>query len=341
MSGAPAIEIEGLRKEYRRRHGRTVAVGGLDLRVPEGGVYGFLGPNGSGKTTTIRCLLGLVRPTAGSVRVLGHDVPGGLGVAMRSVGAIVESPALFPSMSGRENLRLLGAIDRVGAKRVDEVLDLVGLSARAGDLVKRYSLGMKQRLAIAAALLKDPALLVLDEPANGLDPAGIRDVRELVRALGAEGRTVFVSSHILSEVEQMCDAVAILSRGRCITQGPVREVMAGAGGAGLVVKVDDHAAAVRVLERAGIPAEHAGDHLRVSLPHDQAGRVTEVLAAERLWVTELRRDERSLEDLFLELTAPPDGAGAGGADGRSGYGRVRGGGAGSRDGSAGVEEVVR
>jgi ABC-2 type transport system ATP-binding protein len=300
---APAIEVEGLRKEYRRRSGRTVALAGLDLRVPEGGVFGFLGPNGSGKTTTIRCLLGLVRPSAGCARVLGEEVPGGLRRAMRRIGAIVEAPALFPSMSGRENLRLLGAIDGIGPRRVDEVLELVGMSARAGDLVKRYSLGMKQRLAIAAALLKDPALLVLDEPANGLDPAGIRDVRELVRTLGAQGRTVFVSSHILSEVEQMCDAVAILDRGRCIRQGTVAEVLASAGSNGLLVRATDLDGARAVLSRAGIGVEPAGDLLRVLLPADAAARVTQTLAAEQIWVTELRPGERSLEELFLELTA--------------------------------------
>ena len=173
-------------------------------------MFGFLGPNGSGKTTTIRCVLGLVRPTRGRLRLLGRPVPGGLHDAFREVGAIVETPALFPTMSGRENLRLLGAMDRIGPRRVDEVLGMVGLDDRAGDLVKKYSLGMRQRLALAATLLKDPKLLILDEPANGLDPAGIRQVRALLTQLAAEGRTVFVSSHILAEIEHTCDRVAIL-----------------------------------------------------------------------------------------------------------------------------------
>ena len=184
------IEIEGLRKEYRRRKGRTVAVDGLDLAVPEGGVFGFLGPNGSGKTTTIRCVLGLARPTKGSVRLFGRPVPEGLAESIRRVGAIVEAPALFPTMSGRDNLKLLGAIDRIGRRRVDEVLDQVGLADRAGEQVRKYSLGMRQRLALGAALLKDPALLILDEPANGLDPAGMRSVRELLQPVvrrGADG----------------------------------------------------------------------------------------------------------------------------------------------------------
>ncbi len=230
--GTNVIEIAGLRKEYRRRRGTTVAVAGLDLAVPAGGVFGFLGPNGSGKTTTIRCVLGLARPTRGSVRLLGRPVPDGLASSMRGVGAIVETPALFPTMSGRENLRLLGAIDRIGQARVEAVLEQVGLAERGGELVHKYSLGMRQRLALAAALLKDPALLILDEPANGLDPAGMRSVRELFRGLAEEGRTVFVSSHLLSEIQQTCDQVAILSRGRCVTHGTVDEVNAAAGSPG-------------------------------------------------------------------------------------------------------------
>jgi ABC-2 type transport system ATP-binding protein len=299
---AAAIEIEGLRKEYRRaRGGRTVAVDGLDLQVPAGGVFGFLGPNGSGKTTTMRCLLGLVRPTAGHVRVLGADVPAALPSVITRVGSVVETPAMFPTMSGRENLLLLARIDGLGRRRVDEVLSLVGLAARGDEAVRRYSLGMRQRLGIGAALLRDPELLVLDEPANGLDPAGIREVRELLRRLGAEGRTVLVSSHLLSEVEQVCDAVAILRRGRCVEFGPVRDVLS-TGEEQLVVRVDDLDAALTVLRRAGIVAELDGAVIIVGLPSSDAARVTETLSTERLWVTELRPKEQNLEDQFLALT---------------------------------------
>jgi ABC-2 type transport system ATP-binding protein len=294
------IEVTGLRKEYRRLKRRTVAVDDLDLSVPEGGVYGFLGPNGSGKTTTIRCLLGLVRPTRGVARVLGVDVPAGLHTEMNRVGAIVETPALFATMSGRENLRLLGAIDRIDRRRVDDALEEVGLADRAGDLVKKYSLGMRQRLALAAALMKDPALMILDEPANGLDPAGIRQVREVIRRLGREGRTVFLSSHLLAEVEQTCDAVAILHHGRCVAQGPVASVLADAGSSALLVKVADLDAGLATLRRASFEVERHDSHLRVAT--DRAAAVTETLAADRLWVTELRNEEQSLEDLFLSLT---------------------------------------
>jgi len=302
------IEIEGLRKEYRRRWRRTsVAVAGLDLAVPAGGVFGFLGPNGSGKTTTIRCLLGLVRPTGGQVRVLGRTVPSGLPQAMRRIGAIVETPALFPTMTGRENLILLARIDRIPAHRVDDVLDRVDLGRRGRDPVKGYSLGMRQRLGLAAALLKDPELLVLDEPANGLDPAGIRDIRELLRSLGNEGRTVFVSSHLLSEVEQTCDRVAILSGGRCVASGLVRDVLDGARPSGLVVRVgDDLDGALVTLRRAGLVAERHNEHLEVVVPADGAAAVTRILAADQRWITELRPAESSLEDRFFELT----GAGA-------------------------------
>lgn len=298
------VEIEGLRKEYRRiRGGATLAVDRLDLEVPEGGVFGFLGPNGAGKTTTIRCLLGLVRPTDGRVRLLGAEVPSGLPGVIRRVGSIVEAPALFSRFTGRQNLAILGRLHAIGATAIDAILERVGLADRADDLVKTYSLGMKQRLGIAAALLKDPSVLVLDEPANGLDPAGIVEVRELLRSLGSEGRTVFVSSHILSEVEQMADRVAILARGRCITTGAVREVLARGGGAEkLLVRVSDLVGGEGVLREAGIAAELRGDALSVTLPAAEASRVTRVLAERGLYLSELRTDAADLETVFLELT---------------------------------------
>jgi ABC-2 type transport system ATP-binding protein len=302
----PIIEVDGLRKSYPRLRGAPrMALDGLDLSVPDGGVFGLLGPNGSGKTTTIRCLLGLARPSGGQVRVLGRTLPDGLPEVLARTGAIVEFPALFPTMTGRENLRLLGAVAGVGRRRVDEVLEQVGLAARAGDTVRRYSLGMRQRLGLAAALLKDPALLVLDEPANGLDPAGIREVRELLRRLGAEGRTVVLSSHLLAEVEQTCDAVAILSRGRGVASGPVADVLAG-GADAVLVRVDDPRAALSALQRAGFAAEEAGGRLRVLVAAGRAGEITRALSAEGLWLTELRPEQERLEDWFLRLTADVD-----------------------------------
>jgi ABC-2 type transport system ATP-binding protein len=291
MSGV--IEIEGLRKQYRGTRGPTAALDGLDLEVPEGGVFGFLGPNGSGKTTTIRCLLGLVRPSAGRCRVLGADPATDL------------HRAAFPTLSGRENLELCGAIDGIGSKAVEAVLARVGLADRADDRAGGYSLGMRQRLGIAAALLKDPALVVFDEPANGLDPAGIVQVRELLRSLGREGRTVFVSSHLLSEVRQTCDRVAILARGRCVASGSVRDVLSSRRGARLVVRLDDLARGVDVLCAAGIDAAVRDDTIRVALDASEAPRVTRALADSGLYLREIRPEEADLESVFLELTRDP------------------------------------
>ncbi len=298
------IEVEGLRKAYRSLRGTTrVALDGLDLSVPEGGVFGFLGPNGSGKTTTIRCLLGLVRPSGGRASVMGVGVPGGLSRVMSRIGSIVETPALFPTMTGRRNLSLLGRLDGHGPRAVDEALDRVGLSERADDLVKTYSLGMKQRLGLAAALLKDPVLLILDEPANGMDPAGIREIRFLLRALADEGRTVLVSSHQLAEVQLTCDSVAIVDRGRTVAAGPVDEVLRLGGATGLLVRVDDLAHGTAALAAAGFEVSTAGAHLRVAAPATAGADITRALASTGQWVSELRIEEVSLEDLFLEVTS--------------------------------------
>jgi ABC-2 type transport system ATP-binding protein len=302
------IEVEGLTKRYRRfRKGVTTAVDGLDLVVPEGGVFGFLGPNGAGKTTTVRCLLALIRPTSGRCHILGADPQQGhLNEVIGRIGAIVETPALFPGFSGRRNLELLARPSGIGTTAVEGVLERVDLAARGDDRVKTYSLGMKQRLGIAAALLKDPELLILDEPANGLDPAGIREVRQLLKKLGAEGRTVFVSSHILSEVQQTCDRVAILARGRCVAQGPVDEVLATGQAAKLLVVVDDAARAGELLSAEGIPWSANGKGLTVDLPREQGARVTQTLADGGLYLSELRASNDDLESVFLKLTEDPE-----------------------------------
>jgi ABC-2 type transport system ATP-binding protein len=208
---------------------------------------------------------------------------------------------MFPTMSGRENLVLLGALDGIGPRRVDEVLALVGLAERGQDLVRRYSLGMRQRLGIGAALLRDPELLILDEPANGLDPAGIREIRELLRLLGTEGRTVLVSSHILSEVEHTCDSVAIMRKGRCVAAGRVEDVLAD-DDESLIVGVDDLDAGLKALRDAGLDAHRDGDALVVARAAPDPARITKVLAAHDLWVTALRPREHNLEDQFLALT---------------------------------------
>jgi ABC-2 type transport system ATP-binding protein len=304
------IEIRGLHKIYRRlRGGSTKALDGLDLTVERGGVFGFLGPNGSGKTTTIRFLLALSRPTTGSCNVLGEDSQKALHEVIARVGSIVEAPALFPNFSGRRNLELLGRLNGISGKRIDEVMELVGLRERSKHTVKTYSLGMRQRLAIAAALLKDPELLILDEPANGLDPAGIREVRQLLKRLGKEGRTVFVSSHILSEVQQMCDRVAILAKGRCVASGRVEDVLAHGRASAMLVTIDDLTRGAAVLAADGIPTTIVDGRLRAEVGPTEGARISRVLASHELYPSELRPDDVDLETVFLQLTdSPPEEA---------------------------------
>lgn len=314
----PAVQLEGVSKAYRRRGGPPQkALDGLNLLVESGGVHGFLGPNGSGKTTTIRILLGLVRADAGEIRLLDRPVPDALPEVIASVGALVETPLFFPGFSGRLNLRLLADVAGVPPTRVDEVLELVDLTERAGDRFKGYSLGMKQRLGIGAALLKSPRLLVLDEPSNGLDPAGIRDVRELIRRLGRDGRTtVLLSSHLLAEIEQVCDSVSILARGRRVASGPVAEVLAPRSSGDLRVRVPDPAAAAAVLAGAGFRASPADATTLLVHAVRAPGEVTRVLAQHGHYLEELTPVAADLESAFLELTGDAvagDAALAGGA----------------------------
>jgi ABC-2 type transport system ATP-binding protein len=305
-AGPTVIEVEALHKSYRRRRGgRVKALDGLELSVGSGGVFGFLGPNGSGKTTTIRCLLGLARPSSGGCRVLGVDAAAGLPKVIGRVGALVEAPGVTPGLSGRQTLTVLATTAGLGRRTVEETLERVGLAERGDDLVRGYSLGMRQRLGIAIALLKDPELLILDEPANGLDPAGMREVRELIRRLGTEGRTVFLSSHLLSEVEQVCDRVAIVAKGRTVAHGSVAEVLAASRPAAMWVKVTDIAAGARTLQRAGLAAEPDGDRIRVGVTAEHAEGVTRALVAVGLYPSELRPVEASLEDAFFALTDHP------------------------------------
>ncbi len=297
------IEVSGAEKVYRRlRKPPERALDKLDLYVDSGGVHGFLGPNGSGKTTTIRALLGLVRTDAGQLRLLGEPVPARLPDVIGGVGALVETPLFFPNFSGRRNLRLLAQTDGVPDTRVEECLELVSLRDRADDKFKGYSLGMKQRLGIAAALLKRPRLLILDEPTNGLDPAGIREVRELVRRLGNDGHTtVFLSSHLLAEVQQVCDSVSILARGRCVATGPVATVLTGSATGDLRLRVHDRAGARSVLEAAGYTVSSAGDAWLVSGVEDPSA-LTRVLATHGHYLSELTPVTRDLESVFLQLT---------------------------------------
>ncbi|GIJ00525.1 ABC-2 type transport system ATP-binding protein [Sediminihabitans luteus] len=302
-----AISTRGLRKTYRTRQGRSVGVQGLDLDVPVGGVHGFLGPNGSGKTTTIRMLLGLIRPDSGSAQIFGHEVPRDLPAVIDRVGAIVESPKFYPAFSGRRNLELLAT--GIGAPRteVDRVLAEVGLTERAKDKFRGYSLGMKQRLAIAATLLKDPDLLIFDEPTNGLDPAGIKEIRSTMRSLADRGKTVLVSSHILGEVEQVADTVSIVSRGTLVAQGRVADLI-GASTQSVRLCITDTSAATFALVEAGYAVRDDAGVLVVD-GVAESSHVTRVLADRGLYLSELVPVRADLESVFLELTGD-DGPGA-------------------------------
>ena len=298
--GEYVIETRALRKEFRsRRGGRRVAVAGLDLAVPEGGVHGFLGPNGSGKTTTIRMLLGLATATSGSMRLFDAEVPARLPSVIDRIGAVVEMPKFLPSFTGRQNLTLLARTRDIPVDRIDAALATVGLTGRDEDRYRSYSLGMKQRLAIAATLLKQPRLLILDEPTNGLDPSGIREIRDTIRTLGEEGVTVLLSSHILAEVQQVCDSVTIIGNGRMLASGRVDDLLRTSDGHRVVV--DDPSRAAGVLEAAGHVVSRDGEALRVETqgsPED----ITRALGTAGIWLRELTPVRTDLETVFLELT---------------------------------------
>ncbi|MGY2002978.1 ABC transporter ATP-binding protein [Blastococcus sp. SYSU DS1024] len=302
----PAVEMVGVSKTYRGKGGQPHrALDGLDMTLESGGVHGLLGPNGSGKTTSIRILLGLVRPDTGTgqMRLLDRSVPAELPGVIGDVGALVETPLFSPGMSGRLNLRLLAETAGVPRARVEECLELVDLRDRAGDRFKGYSLGMKQRLGIAAALLKAPRLLILDEPSNGLDPAGIRDVRELIRRLGADWRTtVLVSSHLLAEIQQVCDSVTILAKGRRVASGPVSEVLSRAGTGDVRVALPDPAGAAALLAAAGYSVSPAPDGQVLVHGSPETGPITRLLAEHGHYVEELVRVTPDLESAFLAIT---------------------------------------
>jgi ABC-2 type transport system ATP-binding protein len=297
----PAIRISGLVKTY----GSIRALDGLDLEVPQGVVYGFLGPNGAGKTTTMRILTGLIRSDAGQVELFGQPVRWLDREPMFHVGALIESPAFYPYLTGRENLRVLagvGAPPRAG--RVDEVLELVRLSDRAGDRYATYSLGMKQRLGIAAALLNDPPLLVLDEPANGLDPAGIVDMRTLLQTFAEAGGTVFVSSHILPEIQQMADQIAIIARGRLVRSGPLDRLLHESGHVRIRVGPDEVTRAVELLSHVTTDVQLDGlgpGWISVAAAPTRAAELNRALVAAGVDVSGLEVGS-DLEALFLSLT---------------------------------------
>jgi ABC-type multidrug transport system ATPase subunit len=290
------VELRELTKRYEER---IVAVDGLRLRIGRGEVYGFLGPNGAGKTTTLRMLLGLIRPTSGSALVLGATP--GSPEALARTGALIESPTFYPFLSGRDNLRVLARHAGVPEARIAPALEEVDLLGRAGDRYQTYSLGMKQRLGIAAALMKDPELLILDEPTNGMDPAGMAEMRTFIRSLGRGTRTVLLSSHLMAEVEQTCDRAGVISRGRLVAEGTVDELR---GRESLWVRAEPLDAAERVLKAIrGIGEVARSDGgLRVAADSKAAPSVARALVEAGIALGELRPERPSLEKVFLELT---------------------------------------
>jgi len=307
-----AIQTLGLTKRF----GARLALDGVDLLVPRGCAFGFLGPNGAGKTTMIRTLLGLTHCSAGTMHLLGHPVPAERAQALARVGAIVEEPRFHMHLSGEQNLRIVAAVRGEQAyPRIAPALARVGLTERAGEKVKSYSMGMRQRLGVARCLLADPLLLILDEPTNGLDPGGIQEFREMVRAMvEQEGRTVFLSSHLLDEVEKICDAAAIVDRGKIVTQGPIAEISRGDGGerAELMLGVDDVALALATLSASEQVHEavREGEAVRVVLggAPETAAAVTAALVHAGVGVMRVEPVRHSLEQRFLEITARLDAA---------------------------------
>lgn len=298
-STSTAITISGLTKRF----GSFTSVDDLTVDIPTGGVVGLLGPNGAGKSTTIRMLLGLIRPTSGSATVLGHPVTDPAAFLPR-VGALIESPTMYPRLSAELNLRSLARLAGVSDGRVAEVLHIVGLTGREQDPFGDYSLGMKQRIGIAAALLRDPELLILDEPTNGLDPAGIVEIRDLLIGLGRQGRTVVVSSHLLAEIQAACDRLVIIQRGRLVFEGPIHELLThGTDAIHLAPEHPgerDHLA--QILAAAGIRSVLDGERLIVDGCNEPAA-LNRLAADAGILLRELHRDHEDLEDVFLRLTA--------------------------------------
>jgi len=298
-AGPPPIEVRGLVKRY----GELTAVGGVDLTVQTGDVYGYLGPNGAGKTTSLRMMLGLIRPTEGSVRLFGRD-PMQTVHALQGVAGFVEAPTFYPYISARKNLEMLAAYDGGGAsERIDEALEMVELTGRQRDKVGGYSHGMRQRLGIAAALLRDPRLLLLDEPATGLDPAGMRDMRLLIRRLADQGMTVLLSSHLLAEVEDVCNRVAIVRQGKIVYEGEIAELKRGAGTRYWLETTDDERALAVCQAQPGI-ADVRIEHGKISFTADEdaAGTLSQALVEAGALIHAMAPQTVTLEDIFFSFT---------------------------------------
>ena len=286
-----------------KRFGKILAVDDVDLKVYKGEVFGFLGPNGSGKSTTMGMMLGLITPTAGTIELFGLSTQQHLPKILQKTGAVTESTGFYPYLSGRDNLNYFARItSRITEGRIKKVLDLVELSNRQNDRFSNYSLGMKQRLAIAYALLNDPEFIILDEPTNGLDPAGMKEIRELIIKLGQEGKTIFLNSHLLHEVEQVCNRVAIIKQGKIITQGLVKDLMKK--GETLQLRVNRPDNAITVLKTINwiSSLDRVEDKFFIKVNPERYAEISSVLAKENIFVTEMRPKEKTMEEYFLEIT---------------------------------------
>jgi ABC-2 type transport system ATP-binding protein len=301
-TGTTIVETHSLTKRYGSG---VLAVNSVDMSVRRGEVYGFLGPNGAGKTTTLRMLVGLIRTTSGAATVAGHTPGSPAGLAR--IGALIESPGFYPYLSGRENLMVVADMASVGSRRVDEVLDMVELTSRAGRKFGTYSTGMKQRLGVAGALLKDPELLILDEPTNGLDPQGMAEMRKLIKDIGQGDRTVLLSSHLLGEVEAICDRVGVISNGRLVSQSTVQDLL---GEEGVLVRAQPTEAAQEMLTRMfGVDAVSRRDGaIYLKTDPGKSLEINRQLTAAGIGVSELRPFERSLEEVFFQLTGEKQGS---------------------------------
>lgn len=297
--GGSVIETAGLTKHY----GKTVAVDDISFAVEPGQIFGFLGPNGSGKTTTIGVLLGIITPTAGSFRLFGGGTPDELHQARRRIGATLEYPNFYPYLSGRDNLRIVANVKGRTTEDIDRVLDLVGLSARKKQAFRKYSLGMKQRLALAATMIGDPELIILDEPANGLDPEGMQEIRRIIKQLGEQGKTIFLSSHLLWEVERTCTHVAIIKKGHLLRTASVREITSGNVFVGLRAADQDKLRAIVSEHPEAISVSTDGDTIVVEMAKPDLASLNRYVVERGVYLSHLAERPRTLEDAFMELTA--------------------------------------
>jgi ABC-2 type transport system ATP-binding protein len=301
MSENDVVKTCGLTKIFGRKGKGITAVDNLNLEIYDGEVFGFLGPNGSGKTTTIGILLGLINPSWGSIELFGQEMAGNSAPLLRRVGVVMDRPAFFPYLSGKNNLKYFAmSICDLDNKRIDDLMEMVELKNRANDKVREYSMGMKQRLAVALALLNDPELIILDEPTNGLDPSGIIEFRELIRTMNRQGKTIFLSSHLLHEVEQVCTHVALIDKGRILASGSVKELLGNRKSIRLMVSDVEKAVVILQNNDWVKSVKKEGDSIIVEAPENKTAAINELLTGNGIHVFEMQKCENSLEDFFLK-----------------------------------------